>query len=421
MRVCVIGLGKVGLPLAVQYAGKGCTVVGCDIDPQVVAAVNRGRPPNPGEEGLDQRLTQAVSEGRLTATTDGVEAVRGSQVVVIIVPVGIDYQRRAELSALDAATKAVASGLCSRALVLVESTVPVGTTRRRVGAALEAAGWRLGRDYLLAYSPERVYTGRIFADLARYPKVVGGIDDESTRAAAQFYSRVLEAPVLTVRDAETAEFAKMAESIYRDVNIALANELTLHAVRWGIDATEAIAAANSQPYSHIHQPGLGVGGHCIPVYPYFLLEMADATSLAALARRINDSMAAYAVGRLREALGELRGKRVLILGLAYRPNVKEAANSSALLLAGELERAGAVALVHDPLLSSAEIEALGLRPASLDPPPAVDAVVLQSYHDAYHNLDWRRFRSCALVLDGRNVLSRQEIEAHGLKYLSIGH
>ena len=295
--------------------------------------------------------------------------------------------------------------------------MPLGTTRDRLGRALEASGMRCGRDFFLAYSPERVFVGRVLADLRRYPKVVGGIDGESTKRAAAFYAAALDTQILSVANCETAELVKLAETTYRDVNIALANEFARVADEHGVDVTEAIKAANTQPFSHIHQPGVGVGGHCIPVYPRLLLEGAS-VRLPADAREINDGMAAYAVERLTGAIGGLQGKRVVILGLSYRANVKEAAFSSAFLVAKELAARGAQALVHDPLFTAEEIRGYGLDATEI-PVPA-DAVVVQAWHAAYEGLDFRAFAGCKAVLDGRNALSREKVEALGLRYLGIG-
>ena len=420
MKVCVVGLGKVGLPLAVQYASRGLDVVGCDTDAARVDRINAGDCPISGEEDLEAKLAAALSEGRLRATVDTAAAAAESDVVVIIVPVGLNDDRRPDFSHLDAAAQAIGAGLRPDTLVLVETSVPVGTTRDRVGPALAAGGLRIGEDVRLAASPERVSTGRVFRDLRTYPKVVGALDERSWLRSEEFYGAALEAPCLIrVKDPETAEFTKLAEGIYRDVNIALADELARYADQLGIDVTEAIAAANSQPYSHLHQPGVGVGGHCLPVYPHFLPAEAPPT-LPAAARAINDSMARYAVERLEGALGSLRGADVLILGLAYRPNVKEAAHSSALLLAEALRERGATPTVHDPWFSPDEIRALGLTPVETLPPPRVDAVILQAAHDAYRDLDYGTFPGCKVVLDGRNVLDRAAIEAAGLRYLGIG-
>ena len=453
--VCVVGLGRIGLPLAVQCASKSLRVTGCDIATHIVDAVNAGTCPYRDEKGLAKKLRAAHDAGLLTATTDTTGAVRRSNVVVIVVPVGLTPDKRADFAALDDAARAIAAGLQPQTLVILETTVPLGTTRDRLGPILNSAphnssekgvqgaespgegpwgcppdhekgpravaggGARRGHgDLFLACSPERVFVGRVLADLRRYPKVVGGIDAESTRRAAAFYEKALDAPVLTVANCETAELVKLAETTYRDVNIALANEFARIADEHNVDVTEAIAAANSQPFSHIHRPGVGVGGHCIPVYPRFLLESA-AARLPEAARDTNDAMASYAVDRLARAIDGLEGKTVVILGLSYRPDIKEPAFSSAFLLSKELTSRGARALVHDPHFSVEEVRALGLEPAARVPTDA-DAVVIQAWHSAYRDLDLAAFRGCKAILDGRNALSREAVEALGMRYLGIG-
>jgi nucleotide sugar dehydrogenase len=257
----------------------------------------------------------------------------------------------------------------------------------------------------------------VLRDLATYPKIVGGIDPHSTALAAQFYEQMLDAPVMQVRDAETAEFSKLAETTYRDVNIALANEFARIADELGVDAHQAIAAANSQPYSHIHQPGVGVGGHCIPVYPYFLA--APGTELINASRRVNDDMSRYAVHKLADALGTLDGAKVIVLGLAYRAGVKESRHSSAFGLVDALAREGAVAYVHDPLFSVEEVRASGVEPPPAFPMPC-DALVVQAWHDEYRSLDLRGFGGLRAVLDGRNALDPATVSAADALYIGIG-
>jgi len=422
VNVAVVGLGKIGLPLAVQYASKGMTVVGCDIDAARVEAINRADCPIPNEEGLAEGMAAAIAAGRLRATTATAEAVAGAAVVVVVVQVNLDHARQPDYSALDAAAAAVGRGLSPGALVILESTVPVGTTRSRLGSMLAAAsGLRAGEAFALAYSPERVFSGRIFRDLRTYPKIVGGIDAASTARAAAFYRTVLDAEVVTVADCETAEFTKLIETTYRDVNIALANEFARYADAAGIDVMQAIAAANSQPFSHIHQPGVGVGGHCIPVNPHLLMGGTEGLELVATGRRVNESMAEYGVAKLEAALGGLAGATVLVLGLSYRPDVREASHSSTVALAEALARRKARALVHDPFFSAAEIRALGLEPAmELPPAGGVEAIIVQAWHTAYQSLDFASFRGCKALLDGRNALERSAVESSGLRYLGIG-
>jgi nucleotide sugar dehydrogenase len=346
--------------------------------------------------------------------------VAQSEVVVVMVRVGIDASGHADYHHLDPAATAIGRGLKAGTLVILETTVPVGATRGRFAKRLAGASGLGEGDFKVAYSPERVSSGTVFRDLATYPKLVGGLDRASGEAAAAFYRSVLDAPVMLLANAETAEFAKLAESIYRDVNIALANELARAAEQLGVSYDAAAQAGNSQPYSHLHTPGLGVGGHCIPVYPYFLTQAVDAP-LIELSREINDSMAEYGVERLETTLeGGLAGKTVLVLGLAYRGGVKEAELSSALLVAEALRHKGASVLVHDPLFAPDEIEALGLKPSPLPPAGAVDAVVLQAGHQEYASLDLATLKGCRVLLDGRSFFEASKVEAAGLRYVAIG-
>ncbi len=418
--VAVIGLGKIGLPLAALYAGKGCNVIGADINAEVVSSVNAGECHVGGEPGLAEAVRAAHESGRLRATVDSAEAVAESDIVVVMVRVGLDASGHADFHHLDLAANAIGRGLRPNTLVILESTVPVGATRDRFGRRLAgASGRKAGSEFRLAYSPERVSSGSIFRDLGTYPKLVGGIDAASGDAAAAFYRSVLDAEVMQLRDTETAEFAKLAESIYRDVNIALANELAMAAERLGVSYTEAARAGNSQPYSHLHTPGLGVGGHCIPVYPYFLTQAVDAP-LIGLGREINDAMADHGVQRLADALDGLNGKTVLILGLAYRGGVKEAELSSALLAAEALKSRGARVLVNDPLYTDEELSNYGLQASPLPPETPVDAVILQASHPEYAGLDYASIQGCRVVLDGRNAIDRNAIEQSGLRYIAIG-
>lgn len=429
--VVVVGLGKLGLPLAVQYAQHGRRVIGCDINTQVVDTVNAGNTHVHEEPELATEVPRLVSEGWLSATIDTVGAVRQADVVVVIVPVIVNGRHEVDFSAIDAATAAIGAGLRPGTLVIYETTLPVGTTTRRSAHLLEStANLKAGQDFLLAYSPERVSSGHVFRDLRIYPKVVAGIDERSTTAAASFYSSVLDAQIIAMASIEEAEFVKLIETTYRDVNIALANEFAAFADAHGLSVTAAIAAANTQPYSHIHSPGVGVGGHCIPVYPYFLLSgledkrISDAElpelMLPRLARRINDAMAEYAVKRIEDVIASLSHQSVLILGAAYRGNVREVAFTSAKLLQEALVEHGATVYVDDPLFSPQELRTLGYTPLDAASVDQICAIILQADHEVYHSYDFRRFTHCRLVLDGRKALDRHNIELLGMRYMSIG-
>jgi len=369
----------------------------------------------------------------LFATVHTTEAVHLAEVVVVIVPVVVNAQHEVNFEGIDAATTAIGAGLQPGTLVIYETTLPVGTTSSRLRNILErTSNLQAGQDFSLAYSPERVSSGSLFRDLRNYPKVVGGINAQSTASAAAFYRSVLKADIITMASADEAEFVKLIETTYRDVNIALANEFACFADAHGLDVATAISAANTQPYSHIHTPGVGVGGHCIPVYPYFLLAGAKNADLHVpspdlqmlmlprFSRRINDAMAEYAVQRIESSVGSLAHQAVLILGVAYRGDVHEAAFTTAKLLQDALLEHGATVYVDDPLFSERELRGLGYTPLTSEVEGAIRAIILQADHGAYHVFNFSRFADCQVVLDGRRALSREKIESLGMRYITIG-
>ena len=424
MRIAVVGLGHIGLPLAVQYASRGHDVLGVDLAPWIVEAINRGESPHRDEQALVERVPGLVAEGRLRATTwADAEGVRQADAIVVIVPVVVDAEREIDFAPIDAATRDIARHLGPGTLVVYETTLPVGTTRNRFGPMLaEGSGLEPDAGFYLGFSPERVLVGRVFLDLQRYPKIVGGTSEESTRRAVAFYRDVLDegTEVWRVTSAETAEMTKLAETTYRDVNIAYANELAQFAARNGIDVTEVIGAANSQPYSHIHQPGVGVGGHCIPVYPHFLFNGDPELRIPPLAREINESMGAFTIDRIEERLGSLDGQPVVVLGVAYRGDVKEDAFSSAFRLRDELIAAGARVYAHDPYFDAEHLRRLGFEPYDLESPAEVRVAILQAAHAEYAELEPSRLPGIELFVDGRNAIEPRHWTDAGVAYAGIG-
>jgi UDP-N-acetyl-D-glucosamine dehydrogenase len=403
MKAVVVALGKVGLPLAAQLASAGHEVTGCDIDQRVVEMVNAGRAPFPGEEGLDEALAAAVAGGRLSATRDTTAAVaQGPELVVAVPPLYVDEEAQPDWRALDAVVASIGAGLRPGTTVAIETTVPVGTTRGRVAPALEeASGLRAEEDFSLVFSPERVFSGRVLRDLATYPKLVGGLSERGEARGVDLYGAFLDADVWSMGSAEAAELAKLAETTYRDLNIGFANELARHADALGLDVDRVIAGANSQPFSHIHRPGVAVGGHCIPVYPRFYLAGDPDARLPAVARDVNAAMPAYAVELLAGALGGLAKERVLVLGVTYRGDVKETAFSGALALRDELVRRGATPLARDPLLADDELRDLSFEPWDGEP---VAGAILQADHAEYRGLSGADVPGARAVVDGRGVL-----------------
>ncbi len=411
--IAVYGLGKMGLPLAAVYADVTGNVVGADIDPDVVAAVNRGESPVSREPGLDDLVSDLAEQDSLRAVEEPADAASDAAIHVVIIPTLIDEDNRPDLSVLRAVSEDIGSGLSAGDLVTVESTVPPQTCREFVLPILEeVSGLSLG-DFGLAFCPERTASGRALKDIrGAYPKVVGGADDESTTAAKAVYEEINNNEVIPTSDITVAEAVKLFEGLYRDVNIALANELARFTDELGIDVNEAIEVANTMPYANIHTPGPGVGGHCIPYYPYFLIHPFETDApLLRTAREINDGMPKFTVSKLREEFAaegrDLEGATVLVLGLTYRPGVEEIRATPALPIAERLTDLGADVRIIDPVLD--DFEEFAGTPTALediyDCNP--DAAVMVTPQSEFECIEWTRFDPL-IVIDGRQTLDLTE-------------
>lgn len=410
LPVAVYGLGKMGLPLAAVYAETCGAVVGGDVDTDVIDSVNRGECHVSGEPGLDDLVEGLVADGALRATTNQ-EAATEASIHVVIVPTKLDAENAPDLSILESVVEDIATGLAAGDLVVVECTVPPKTCREVVGPMLEReTGLSMG-EFGLAFCPERTSSGRALEDIrGAYPKVVGGVDEASTQAARAIYEAINSKGVLAVSDAATAEAVKLFEGVYRDVNIALANELARFTDDLAIDVVEAIETANTQPFCNIHDPGPGVGGHCIPYYPYFLAhDRTEDAPLLRTARAVNDSMPGFVVGKLEEEFAaegrSLDGARVAVLGLTYRPGVNELAKTPAEPIIDGLVARGAEVFCVDPMLN--DFSAFDATPTGIDDltEHAIDAAVMVTPHEAFDAIDWEGFDpSGILVIDGRGTL-----------------
>ncbi|HWU27629.1 MAG TPA: nucleotide sugar dehydrogenase [Microbacterium sp.] len=413
MKIAVVALGKIGLPLAVQFASSGHDVIGVDVNQRAVDTINAAVEPFPGEAHLQEKLEELIPTGRLRATTDYSEAIPGADAVVLVAPVFVnDETWEPDFKYMDAATKSLAEHLTPGTLVSYETTLPVGTTRTRWKPMLEeGSGLSEGVDFHVVYSPERVLTGRVFADLRKYPKLIGALSDEGTRRAREFYEAVLqfdERPDLAqpngvwdLGSTEASEMAKLAETTYRDVNIGLANQFGVFAASHGIDVYKVIEACNSQPYSHIHRPGIAVGGHCIPVYPRLYLSTDPDADIVRVARQFNASMPERLVAQAAGVLGDLTGRRAVVLGAAYRGGVKETAFSGVFPTVAALKQRGAEVFVHDPLYTDDELRGLGFEPFALG--AEAELAVLQTDHADYKTVSPEQIPGIKLLVDGRNA------------------
>ncbi|MCP4293199.1 MAG: nucleotide sugar dehydrogenase [bacterium] len=425
MRIAVVGAGKMGLPLAAFMASRDLTVAVCDIDENLVNEINAGRCPI-DEPGLPEIITKGVANGDLVATTDTVEAICQADAVVIIVPALIDDQYEIDLSVLESVTEQVAEALHPGLLICYETTVSVGTVRNVFIPLLEQSGLKCGQDFHVCFSPERVKSRMVLQRLSETPKVVGGFNAESCQLGEEFYSKALGAEVLGVGTLEAAEFTKLVGMLYRDVNIALVNQISRYAETIGMDLGRIIPAANTNGEAHLLYPGIGVGGHCAPVYPWFIIQDAQRhgvdLTLARNSRQLNDGQSEHVVTRLAGEMNGLQGKRVLILGLAFRPQVKEPAFSPAFLVRDALVKKEAEVYLHDHHFSDQEIADFGFRAGQLDSADGWDAIILVTGHRRYREMDFSSMAAKGLkaVADGRNLWDPEKVRNAGLIYLGIG-
>jgi UDP-N-acetyl-D-glucosamine dehydrogenase len=414
MNIAVVGMGKIGLPLAVQYAKKGNTVLGIDINPKTIELINQGLEPFPEEAHLKEYLADVVSRGLLKATLDYAEGVKNADVVVVVVPLFVNDEAEPEFSAMDQATALIGTNLKKGSLICYETTLPIGITRTRFVPSLEKqSGLKVGVDFNVVFSPERVFTGRIFEDLRKYPKIVGGITQECTNKGVNFYTQVIDFDkredltkpngVWAVESTESAEFVKLAETTYRDVNIALANQFAIYADSIGQNIFEIIESANSQNYSNLHQPGISVGGHCIPIYPQFFLWNSPASNLIRESRIINLEMPKYCIEEIKNILGNIKGLKFLVSGVSYRTGVKETAFSGAYEINRLLEAEGAHAVFYDDLFNREEINEIGLN-AFEDSLENIDCVIMHNDSSVMKKIFTEKYEKIQLVYLGRNMM-----------------
>ncbi len=426
LTVAVFGMGKMGLPLAAVFADEGSNVIGVDIHEEVVNKINKGINHIEKEPGLDELVEKNVSAGRLRATSDGVSAASKADVSVILVPTLTDKKGNVQLGPVEDVAGIIAEGLEKGDVVITEATMPPGTTMSLV-PLLEKSGLELG-DFGLGHAPERTMTGTAVRDITgEYPKIIGANDEDTLEVLKVIYSVVNEKGVIEMSDVISAEAVKVFEGVYRDVNIGLANELALYCEEKGVDALEVFEAANTQPFCHIHEPGAGVGGHCIPVYPWFVMNQMEKkeAEVISTSRRLNDFMPYHIVDLVVRGLNEkglsVKGSDVLVLGLTFRGGVREFMKTPADPVIDELNLLGAEVYAYDPMCGVEDAERFGAE--WKEDFEGVDAVVILSDHEEFEDLDLDMVSEQSdhkVIVDGRNVLDKKAVLDQGFEYLRVG-
>jgi len=428
-RLAVIGLGHVGLPSAAVFASAGFQVTGADLKKEVVEAVS-SKKSHIMEPGLDELVRKVVRQGRLEATTNIKQAAREADIVIMCVQTPITLDKEPILSYLRKACETVAEGLSKGKLVVVQSTVPPGTTKNFVARILEeGSGLKCGKEFWLANCPERIASGKAKQEFVENVRIVGGYNSESVEIAVELFKTVAKGEILTT-DCTSAELAKLAENAFRDVNIAFANELALICEQIGPDAMEVIKLANTHPRVNIHKPGCSVGGPCLPKDSYLLLhpvkDKGFKSRVIEPSRKLNDYMSRHTVELVVKALRKL-GKdvgesKVTVLGVAYKGEVDETRNSPAERIVRELMDLGAEVVVYDPYCE----ESFGAGRAK-DVNEAVrgaDCTVIATDHKMFGELELEKIKALMnenpALIDGRRVVHPLEAEKQGFTYLGIG-
>ncbi len=414
-KICVIGLGYIGLPTAAMLANHGYKVTGTDINKEVVSKINN-KEIHIEEPGLRAFAHEALDSGNLTAH----DTPKKSDVFIVCVPTPLDGKiKRADLSYVINATESIYPLLEKNNLVILESTVPPGTTNEKMIPILEKSKLKAGIDFYVAHCPERVLPGNILRELCDNHRIIGGINKESSRQAKNIYKSFTKGKIY-ITDSATAEFTKLLENTYRDVNIALANELAKIAETSGINVWEAISLANQHPRVSLHYPGPGVGGHCIPIDPWFIYQKKPSLSqLIHLSRKINDSMPRHVLSLLKKILKGIEKPRITVLGITYKKDVDDIRESPALEFIRLARKEGYHICIHDPFVKKCSYTTYDLLDAARDS----DCIVLLTDHTIFNQIDPDRIKNAVRtknVLDTRNALNYEKWEKAGFTTKILG-
>jgi len=427
-KICIIGLGYIGLPTAATFAAKGMDVLGVDINPRIIEIINKGGI-HIHEPGLGEQVNQAVASGRFSVSSKPDQA----DAYIIAVPTpfqedkfgeynGAKY-KLADMRAVISAAESILPHLRKGNLVILESTSPPRTTLDLIAPILARSGLEAGRDFHLAYSPERVLPGQILRELIENARVIGGITPESAKAGRDLYSIFVKGDIIET-DATTAEMIKLMENTYRDVNIAIANEFSRLAYKFGVNVWEAVSIANLHPRVKILNPGPGVGGHCISVDPWFFVEAApELTPLIYHSRQVNDSQPQFVAETAKRALGGLKEKRIAALGLAYKPDVDDIRESPAVEVINKLQNEGAKVLAWEPFKPDAKIEGIKMADSLETALKDAEAVLLLVNHTEFRNLPpvkLAQLTNARIVIDAVHGWENEVWKRNGFLLHTIG-
>ena len=428
-KICIVGLGYVGLPTAIFFAEKGFNMIGVARNEKKINLINRGIS-TIGELNLDSRLSRVVDDQKLFATSDLEEATAESDIIISIVPTPVDEFKDPDLDPIISSGKRIAKGLDKGKLVVLESTVYPGVTEEILQPILEKSGFKAGEDFGMAYCPERYNPGDERYSIENVARVVGGITLEWAEITKKLYQSIINEEIKVLRNIKTAEAAKIIENTQRDLNIALMNELAMIFERLNIDIMDVIDGAKTKWNFNVYYPGCGVGGHCLPVDPYYLVKKAKElgyhSKVITAGRTINDNMPIHTINLIQDALNEheksIKNSKIVVLGFSYKENVGDARESPALTLIEHLQSKGANVTVVDPYIK--DIENYGVLETNLySALENADAMVLMTCHDEFRLIDFEKAKNLMeipILVDGRRIFDPDTLRNIGFDYKGIG-
>ena len=413
-RICILGMGYIGLPTASMLANNGYEVLGIDVDDKIVEKLNSGEI-HIDEPDLNELFLKAFKNGRIKISKE----ISKCDVYIIAVQTPLNHQNKADLSQVISATNMIKDYISNGCLVILESTSPPGTTRNIVGDIIyRCTGLKGGRDYYLAFCPERVLPGKIVYELVNNDRIIGGINEESAKRAEILYRSFVKGEIITTT-LEVAEFVKLAENTFRDINIAFSNELAIICEKYGINVWEVIQFANLHPRVNILNPGPGVGGHCIPIDPWFILENVDVKdTLIEKSRHINDNVPFRISDKIADILIGYKKPKVTIFGVSYKENIGDTRKSPAIVIYNELTKKGINVFSYDPLVSKFEYLLSGLEDSLKDS----DLLLLFVGHEKFKEISLEKISRLMRnknIFDTRNFFDQKNVEKYGFKYYFI--
>jgi nucleotide sugar dehydrogenase len=433
ITICVVGLGRIGLPTAAVFAKAGAKVIGVDIDQKVVDTLNSGKCRFVDEPGLDTLLEETVRAGKLHGTTEIKSAVSDSDALIICVPTPVDETKVPDYSSIIKVCKNIGTSLRKDTLVIIESTVGPGTVESLLSPILEkASGLKLGVDFEVASCPERADPGRILANLLKVPRVVGGQSQKATKTVSQLYKSALGVKVVEVSDPKTANAVKLTENLFRDVNIALANEFAILYEKLGIDTIEVIKACSTKYNFMPHYPGAGVGGPCLPSNPYYLMiegiKVGNIPFMVRLAREINDRMPDHVVTLVTEALNDVhktvRESKIAILGVAYKPDIHDIQLTPIQRVFKSLQALGAKVTIYDPMFKGEVVFGERIPQNAYDVIEDADCIIFGTAHSELKKLKLTEIAELcdmpAALVDTQNLFDPKKVREAGFAFRGVG-